>query len=88
MLDRSPLCIGCEAVGRVVAAIIVDHVEPHDGDQIKFWDTSMWQSCCQWHHDSVKQRLELMWKAGKIPTKELWLNSETAKRLTLECLPA
>ena len=81
-LNRSPICIGCEAVGRVEPAVLVDHVEPHEGDQDKFWNTSMWQSCCRWHHDSIKQSLETMWKAGRISTNELWLTSETAIRLT------
>ncbi|MCC2608378.1 HNH endonuclease [Neorhizobium petrolearium] len=86
-LSRSPICIGCEAVGLVVPATLVDHVEPHEGDQVKFWDTGMWQSSCDWHHNSVKQQLEAMWRAGRIPVIELWLNSETAKRLTMGMLP-
>ncbi|MBP1842000.1 hypothetical protein J2046_000244 [Rhizobium petrolearium] len=68
-------------------ATLVDHVEPHEGDQVKFWDTSMWQSSCDWHHNSVKQQLEAMWRSGRIPVTELWLNSETAKRLTMGMLP-
>jgi 5-methylcytosine-specific restriction protein A len=68
-------------MGRVEPATLVDHVEPHEGDQDKFWNTSMWQASCRWHHDSVKQRLELMWKAGSIPVNDLWLNSETAVRI-------
>lgn len=85
-LFRSPLCVGCEAVGRIEPATVVDHVEPHRGDSNKFWDTSMWQSCCQWHHDSIKQSLELLYKRGRIPLSELWLTSPTAKRLTLQHL--
>ncbi|MBY5733514.1 MULTISPECIES: HNH endonuclease [Rhizobium] len=80
-LRRSPICIGCEAIGRTQAATVVDHVDPHHGDSAKFWDTSMWQSCCKWHHDSVKQQLEAMYAAGRIPLSELWLNSETAQRI-------
>lgn len=83
-LARSPLCIGCEAVGKIVAATVVDHVDPHHGDPEKFWDTSMWQSCCKWHHDSIKQSLELLYIRGRITINELRLNSATAKRLTLK----
>lgn len=42
----------------------------------------MWQTCCEWHHNSVKQSLERLWKAGRIQTSELWLDSATAQRLT------
>jgi len=76
-----PLCIGCEAGGLIAPATVVDHVDPHHGDPAKFWDTSMWQSCCKWHHDSVKQQLERMYERGEIGLTELWLNSETAKRV-------
>lgn len=41
----------------------------------------MWQSCCKWHHDSVKQRLELMYSRGQIKISDLWLNSEAAIRI-------
>lgn len=78
---NSPLCIGCLAAGLVVAAELVDHVEPHKGDTAKFWDTSMWQSSCRWHHDVVKQRLELMWARGEIPASALWLNSPLALKV-------
>lgn len=78
---RYPLCRGCEAAGLVVAAELTDHVEPHKGDQAKFWDTSHWQSSCRWHHDVVKQRLELMWVRGEITVADLWLDSPVALRL-------
>lgn len=77
-LHSHPLCIGCLALGRTEAATVVDHVDPHHGDPDKFWDTSMWQPCCKWHHDSVKQRLEVMYAAGRIGLSDLWLNSGTA----------
>ncbi|OMQ44938.1 HNH endonuclease [Ensifer sp. 1H6] len=80
-LARSPLCVGCEALGRVEPATLVDHVDPHHGDPDKFWDTSMWQASCKWHHDSVKQHLEILYAHGRIPLSELWLNSETAIRV-------
>ncbi len=78
---RNPLCIGCLALGRSVAAVLVDHVEPHQGDTKKFWDKSMWQPSCRWHHDVVKQRLEVLWKAGSIQDTDLWLNSDRAVSL-------
>ena len=51
-LARSPLCVTCEAQGRVTAATVVDHVIPHRGDQALFWDTGNWQSLCKHHHDA------------------------------------
>lgn len=80
-LASHPLCIGCLAIKRTQAAEIVDHVDPHHGDPDKFWDTSMWQSCCKWHHDSVKQKLEWMYAHGKATLADLWLDSELAVRV-------
>lgn len=77
-----PLCRGCLAVGRYVAAELVDHVVPHRGNQDKFWDRSKWQSSCRWHHDVIKSRLERMFDEGLIAEAELWLDSDTAKRLS------
>ena len=80
-LHRNPLCIGCLAMSKTEAATIVDHVDPHHGDPDKFWDTSMWQACCKWHHDSVKQRLERMFETGRATLADLWLNSAMAVRI-------
>lgn len=69
------------AEGRTEAASVVDHVDPHHGDPDKFWDSSMWQSSCDWHHNSVKQKLEAMYAGGKIRLADLWLDSEVAVRV-------
>jgi 5-methylcytosine-specific restriction enzyme A len=53
-----PLCVMCEAEGRVTAATVVDHKDPHRGNQTIFWDESRWQSLCAPHHSSDKQRIE------------------------------
>lgn len=76
------LCIGCKAVGYIAATEIVDHVEPHRGDQLKFWDKGNWQPCCRWHHDVVKQILERDWDAGRIGLADLRLDSAYAIRIT------
>jgi 5-methylcytosine-specific restriction enzyme A len=78
---RHRLCLG-----RVTAAEVVDHVEPHKGDRDKFWNEARWQSSCKWHHDVVKQALEAMFYGGEITLDDLWLNSAAAIRLTLERL--
>lgn len=81
-IREHPLCVGCQAVGRIAAAEVVDHVDPHHGDPDKFWNTAMWQACCKWHHDVVKQKLERMYAAGACSLDELHLDSATARRLT------
>jgi len=81
-----PLCVGCEAVGRVAAAEVVDHIVPHRGDRALFWDRANWQSACAWHHNVVKQVLEAMWDRGEIGMADLRLDSETAVRLTREAV--
>jgi 5-methylcytosine-specific restriction protein A len=62
-LRKHPLCAECERRGLVVAATVVDHIIPHRGDMVLFWDTNNWQSLCKTCHDSHKQRLE---KTGKV----------------------
>lgn len=61
-LQKHPLCVMCEAEGRVTAATVVDHMDPHRGDEAVFWDESRWQSLCASHHSSDKQRQE---RSGK-----------------------
>ena len=46
LLDN-PLCTRCFELGRIVAATVVDHIEPHRGDRLKFWDRGNWQALCK-----------------------------------------
>jgi len=57
-LKQSPLCIFCQKLGRIQAAQIVDHIEPHRGDKQKFFDANNLQSLCKLCHDGAKQQLE------------------------------
>lgn len=41
-----PLCVTCEAAGRVTASQCVDHVVPHRGNYELFWDQSNWAALC------------------------------------------
>ena len=77
-----PWCLGCEAMGKRTAVEVVDHVEPHRSDQLKFWNSERWQPACRWHHDAVKKRMETMFDRGEITVMELWLNSRTAVALS------
>lgn len=63
-LLSNPLCVMCKQDGRLTAATVVDHITPHKGDQVLFWDKGNWQALCKLHHDSYKQRLELNGQAG------------------------
>lgn len=57
-LRENPFCVDCERAGQVTAATIVDHIEPHRGDQELFWDEDNWQSLCKTHHDQKTGRGE------------------------------
>ena len=57
-LANSPLCVYHQQHGRTVAATVVDHITPHNGDQALFWNSLNWQSLCKICHDSIKAREE------------------------------
>lgn len=77
-LREHPLCRGCLAMGLVRPSALTDHVVPHKGDRARFWDRSLWQASCRWHHDVVKQMLERMFEAGELGLDDLWLDSPVA----------
>ena len=58
-LRKHPICFNCSRKGLVVAAIVVDHIKPHKGDMVLFWDSSNWQPLCKQCHDGYKKRLEI-----------------------------
>jgi 5-methylcytosine-specific restriction protein A len=64
-LQRHPLCVMCQSEGRVNQATVVDHIEPHKGDERLFWDINNWQSLCKRHHDSDKRKMEHRGRVGK-----------------------
>lgn len=53
--SENALCRMCSEQGLVQRATVVDHIEPHRGDQALFWDTANWQPLCKRCHDSRKQ---------------------------------
>ena len=53
-----PLCVMCEALGKTVPANVVDHVKPHKGNEVLFFNPLNLQSLCKSCHDSAKQTLE------------------------------
>jgi 5-methylcytosine-specific restriction enzyme A len=50
-LATHPLCVRCEAEGRVTASQVTDHVVPHRGDAAKFWDPNNLAALCKPCHD-------------------------------------
>ena len=62
-LRLHPLCVMCDAEGKTKAATVVDHIVPHEGDQVLFWNSANWQSLCATHHSSDKQRQE---RSGRV----------------------
>ncbi len=62
-LRNNPLCVMCAQLGKQTAATVVDHVEPHRGDMVLFWDPKNRQSLCEPCHNRHKQRLE---KSGTV----------------------
>ena len=43
---ENALCRTCEARGRLTSATVVDHITPHRGDRVLFWNQSNWQPLC------------------------------------------
>ena len=52
-LGRHPDCRTC---GK--PASLVDHITPHKGDPVLFWDRTNWQPLCTPCHSRTKQRQE------------------------------
>ena len=50
-LKAHPLCVQCLKEGQAVTATVVDHIRPHRGDPVLFWDEKNWQSLCKPCHD-------------------------------------
>jgi 5-methylcytosine-specific restriction endonuclease McrA len=57
-LQDFPLCAMCAAIGRVASATVADHITPHRGDVVLFFDERNLQSLCKPCHDGAKQQLE------------------------------
>lgn len=56
-LAREPWCASCVNIGRRTPATVADHIEPHRGDEAKFW-TGALQSLCLSCHNRHKQSVE------------------------------
>jgi 5-methylcytosine-specific restriction protein A len=56
-LREHPLCVMCEAIGRITSATVADHATPHRGDPQLFWFGPL-VSLCATHHSGTKQQQE------------------------------
>lgn len=54
-LQQHPLCVLCQAAGRVTAATVVDHITPYN-DGGDFWDSANHQSLCNPCHAAKSSR--------------------------------
>ena len=77
-LAAHPLCICCGAQGMIHPATVVDHIEPHKGDMVKFWNRANWQGLCEWCDKSIKRPVENDWLKGKVPVHFLHLDYRIA----------
>jgi 5-methylcytosine-specific restriction protein A len=50
-LQVHPLCIECMKEKRIEPATVIDHIIPHKGNMVLFWDHNNHQSLCKRHHD-------------------------------------
>jgi 5-methylcytosine-specific restriction enzyme A len=65
-LREHPLCVHCQDEGEINLATLVDHIEPHRGDEALFWDESNWQPLCARHH-AIKTQAEERASLGRGP---------------------
>jgi 5-methylcytosine-specific restriction protein A len=70
-LKANPICVMCYARGIVTVARVADHIEPHKGDEAKFWNGAL-QALCAMHHNSDKQRIERGSKPKPITGEDGW----------------
>lgn len=51
-IAEHPLCVRCQARGIVTPSDVVNHIVPHNGDPVLFWDESNWESLCFSDHNA------------------------------------
>lgn len=66
-LKRNPKCTFCGAKSQVT-----DHITPHKGNVMMFFDVNNLQPLCKRCHDSDKARIEL----GQVPGKDFVINNK------------
>jgi 5-methylcytosine-specific restriction protein A len=51
--------VRCGLIERNTSKLVCDHVKPHRGDKVLFWDPENLQTLCKPCHDGTKQREEM-----------------------------
>jgi 5-methylcytosine-specific restriction protein A len=49
-LKQHPLCVKCLEEGKITIATVVDHIIPHKGDMVLFWQVENHQALCKRCH--------------------------------------
>jgi 5-methylcytosine-specific restriction enzyme A len=80
-LRAFPLCLCCKSIGRVIVAVLADHIIPIS--QGGKWQGPL-QSACKRCHDVVKRELEALYAKGKCTEADLKLDSNLAQKLALK----
>jgi 5-methylcytosine-specific restriction enzyme A len=73
-LRKHPLCCCCAANGRVTPADVVDHIVPHKGCKMLFWERDNWQGLCERCHRVIKAKLERRYMLGDADARHLRLD--------------
>ncbi|MGG0756253.1 HNH endonuclease signature motif containing protein [Brevibacillus laterosporus] len=68
-LAGNPLCKKCLEKGKIIAATVVDHITPHKGDVVLFWDRNNWQGLCASCHSRKTAKEDGGFGNGKIPER-------------------
>ncbi|MGE4337992.1 MAG: HNH endonuclease [Pigmentiphaga sp.] len=61
-------CHMCKGIEADTSRLVADHVRPHRGDEVLFWDTGNLQCLCKPCHDKLKQSEE----QGSLHTRGVW----------------
>lgn len=69
-LALHPLCAECQRNNRLTAAKIVDHIVPHKGDKVAFWQRSNWQPLCKPCHDRKTATEDGGWGRAVAPREQ------------------
>jgi 5-methylcytosine-specific restriction protein A len=56
-LQANPVCAECKWID-VPRNMVIDHIQPHRGGRLLFWDRTNWQTLCRNCHDQKTGRGE------------------------------
>jgi 5-methylcytosine-specific restriction endonuclease McrA len=59
---------------------VVDHIQPHKGDETLFWDENNWQPLCRQCHD-IKATIERRVQANQLSPLALDMRSPEAQAI-------